>query len=107
MASLGDVAKKHQEGAVLNILVNTGVKKNVFPAGYDRWRKRILIKVKSPPKENQANIDVIKSIALFFDISVKNVWILKGKTSKEKTILLKSVTANAASKKIKESLDGL
>jgi uncharacterized protein (TIGR00251 family) len=107
MGSLGEVVKKHQEGAVLNILVNTGVKKNVFPAGFNKWRKRIEIKVKSPPKENQANIDVIKSIASFFDISVKKVWIIKGKTSKEKTILLKSVSVNAASKKIKESLDGL
>ena len=107
MGSLGEAAKKHQDGAILNIFVNTGVKKNVFPAGYNRWRKRIEIKVKSPPKDNQANFDVISTIAAFFDVSVKNVWILSGKTSKEKTILIKTISVDTASKKIKEFLDGL
>ena len=107
MTDPGKAIKEHQEGAILNIFVNTGAKKNIFPAGYNKWRKRIEIKVASSPKGNEANFAVIKTCASFFDIPVKNVWILSGKTSKEKTILVKAISVNAVVKKLKESLNGL
>lgn len=107
MGDLGNAVRKHQEGAILDLFVTTNAKANSFPAGYDKWRKRIEIKVTSPPKGNQANFDVIKTCAAFFDIPVKNVWIISGKTSKEKTILLKKVSVNSALKKLKEFVNGL
>jgi len=107
MGSLGEVVKKHQNGAILNILVNTGAKKTIFPAGYDKWRKRIKIDITAQPKDNMANFEVIKTISKFFNISVQKVWIISGKTSKTKTILLKKISVNAAIKKLEESMNGL
>ena len=107
MGDLGKTVRKHQKGAILDLFVTTNAKTNSFPAGYDKWRKRIEIKVTSAPKGNQANFDVIKTCAAFFGIPVKNVLIVSGKTSKEKTILVNKVSVNSTLKKLKEPLNGL
>ena len=107
MINLGEAVKKHQDGAILNIFVNTGSHTNIFPAGFNKWRNRIEIMVTSPPKDNKANIDVIKTTAKFFDIPVSNIFMISGGKSKEKTILIKGVTQNNAIKILRETLDGL
>lgn len=107
MSNLGEAVRKHQDGALLDIFVITDAKKNLFPTGYHNWRKRVEIKVISPPKDGMANIDVVKTSAKFFDTPVKNVWIVSGKKSKEKTLLVKGFSVNGVVKKLKESLNGL
>ena len=107
MSSLVEAVRKHKEGAIIDLFVTTSANVNKFPAGYNQWRKRIEIKVTSPPKGNKANFNVIKTCAAFFSIPVKNVWIISGKTSKEKTILAKNVSVMAAVNILKESLNGL
>lgn len=107
MTDLGDAVRKHQDGAILNIFVTTGADTNVFPAGYDRWRKRVEIRVSSPPKDNMANMDVIKTSADFFNKTVEKVTVVSGKKSRKKTILVKGISVDNAVKKLKESLNGL
>ena len=107
MGKLDKIIEKHKEGVKINLFVTPGSKKCIFPAGLNKWRNKIEIKVTSPPKGNQANFDVIKTIAKFFDMPVKNVWILSGKNSKEKTILVKKITINSVIKRLEESLNGL
>ena len=107
MSGLGDAVKKHQDGAILNIFVTTDDKKCFFPAGYNKWRKRVEMKVTSPPKDNKANFEIIKTSAKYFNQPVENVLIIKGKKSREKAILIEGISANSAVKRLKESLDGL
>lgn len=107
MNNLEETVRKHQDGATLNLFVIPRVKANYFPAGYDKWRKRITIKVTSNPKDNKANLDVIKISAKFFDKPVKNLCIISGKKSREKTILIKEISVNDVIKMLKESLNGL
>lgn len=107
---MGDIEKavrKNQGGAILDIFVNAGSDFNIFPTGYNKWRKRVEVKVKSPAKESMANIEVIKTVAKFFDTPVKNVWIISGKRNKEKTIFIKGMSVNVLIKKLEASLDGL
>ena len=107
MSNLGEAVRKHQDGALLDIFVNTEAKKNLFPTCYNKWRKRVEIKVISPPKDSMANIDVIKTSAKFFDTPIKNVWIVSGKKNKEKTLLVKGFSVNSLIKRLRESLNGL
>ena len=107
MGVIGKAVRKNQDGATLDIFVTTGNDKNIFPDGFNKWRKRIEIKVKSPAKDSMANIEIIKTIAKFFDTPVKNVWIVKGKKSKEKTIFIKKISVNSVVKRLEESLNGL
>jgi len=107
MTNLGEAVKKHQDGAILNIFITPNCQSNIFPSGFDEWRKKILVQVYSPPKKNKANVDIIKICATYFNIPIRNVIILSGKTSREKSILIMGISANNAIKKLRMSLDGL
>ena len=107
MGDLGDSVRKHQDGAILNLFVTTDANNNIFPAGYNKWRKRVEIKVSSHPKDNKANRDVIKTSAEFFNIPVENVLVVSGKKSRAKTVLIKDISSRNVVKKLKESLNGL
>jgi len=99
--------KKHSNGITIDIFVIANSRKTIFPAGFNKWRKRIDVKVSAKPKDNQANLEVVKIIAEFFNKPIKNVCIISGKKSKEKTVLIKDLSINSAIKNLKESLNGL
>ena len=107
MELFDNIIKKHSNGATIDLFVTADSKKCVFPAGFNKWRKRIDVKVSAKAKDNQANIEVVKIIAEFFNKPVKNVYITSGKKTREKTVLIKDVSANTAAKKLKESFNGL
>ena len=107
MTYLGDAVREHQDGAILDLFVTSGYNICSFPAGFNRWRKRIEIKVSSPAKDNKANRDVIRTSAEFFNKSMEDVIIINGKKSRKKTVLIKDISSNNVLKKLKESLNGL
>ena len=107
MVKIESAIKKHRDGVILDLFVKTNARKVVFPSGYNQWRKRIEIEVVSEPQENKANIEVIKTVAKRLSISTRDVFIIKGKNNKEKTLLLKDVFIDDIINKIRKSLDGL
>ena len=107
MALLEEIIKKHQNGTVLSVFVTSEARNVVFPAGVNKWRKCLEIKVKSPAVDNKANKDVVKTIADFFKKSVNDVFVVSGSKKREKSVLVKGVSIYFVSQKLKESLDGL
>ena len=107
MKDIENAVKNQQDGVSLNLFVIPNSSSTIFPAGYNEWRKTVEIKVCSPAKDNKANLEVIKTLAGFFKISVRDVIIVSGEKNKEKTILIKNISKKNALKKILESLDGL
>ena len=107
MALLEEIIKKHRDGTVLSVFVTPEARNVVFPAGVNKWRKCLEIKVKSPAVDNKANKDVVKTIADFFKKSVNDVFVVSGSKKREKSVLVKGVSTDFASKKLKESLNGL
>ncbi len=101
------IVKKYQDGAIFNLFITTEAKSEIFPAGYNKWRRCIEMKVCAPAKGNQANKDIIKTIANYFDKPVSNVFILSGSKKREKTIFVKDISINKVLDRLKESLDGL
>ena len=79
----------------------------VFPAGYNIWRNSIEIKVKAGAKENKANREVIDQIAMYFNISLKEVCIIHGQKNREKIVAIKNVKIEDVFKKLKGSLHGV
>ena len=75
------IIKKHGSGVAINLFVTPNAEKYMFPAGLNKWRKRIEIKVCSKAKDNLANIEVIRIIAEFFNKQVKDVYMLTGKNN--------------------------
>jgi uncharacterized protein (TIGR00251 family) len=99
--------KKHRKGATIDLFVTPNAKKSVFPAGFNKWHKSIEIKVCANAKDNQANLQTIKIVADFFKTPINNVYIISGKKSRQKTILIKDISVDNVIKMLKESLNGL
>jgi hypothetical protein len=102
-----ELLKKHGSGITINLFVTPNSEKSIFPAGFNKWRDRIEIYVCSKAKDNRANLEVIKLIADFFNKQVKDVYVLTGKKTREKTILIDDISEKTASRRLKESLNGL
>jgi uncharacterized protein (TIGR00251 family) len=107
MDDISKTVKKHHDGAIINLFVTPKAQSTIFPAGYNKWRRCIEIKVNSPAKDNKANKDVIKSIAKFLDRPVEDVFVVSGIKNRTKSVLIKGISAEVISEKLKESINGL
>lgn len=83
-----DAIEDTKNGSILHLKAKIG-NKNKFPAGYDKWRKRIEIEVNEEPVKGKANARIIELIASYFKINKHDLEIVYGKKSKEKGILVK------------------
>jgi len=102
-----NIIKKYGSGVTIDLFVTPNADKCLFPAGFNKWRKRIEIKVCSNAKDNNANLEVIMVIAEFFNKQVKDVYILSGMKTREKTVLIEDISEKTASRRLRESLNGL
>jgi hypothetical protein len=102
-----DAVRSSSEGVLIQLHVVPRSSQTVFPAGYNQWRKCIEIKVKAEAKDNKANIEVAGTLAAYFHLSPKDVMLISGQKSREKTVLLKKVTLDGVRKKLEESLHEL
>ena len=107
MGLYDNVTKKYSNGVTINLFVTTETKKCIFPAGFNKWRNRINVKVCAKAKDNQANLEVVKIVAEFFNKPIENVYILSGKKTNEKTVYIRDISENKVFQKLKESLNGL
>ena len=107
MKKISKIVKKHQDGATINLFVTPGARSIIFPAGYNKWRGCVEIKVSSLAKDNKANKEVIKTVANFVNKPVENVYVVSGSKNRSKTILIKGISPDVVSEKLEESLNGL
>ena len=107
MEIINKIVKDHQDGAIINLFVTPGADSITFPAGINKWRNCIEIKVKSPAKDFKANKEVIKTISNFIDKPIKDVFIVSGSKNRSKTVLIKGITVEHIIERLKESLNGL
>jgi uncharacterized protein (TIGR00251 family) len=90
--------KETENGVLINLDVSPNAKKTEI-AGYNEWRKAIAVRVGSPPKGGKANAELIKYFEKVFG---KDVKIVKGQTSTQKTILVEGITKDEAIKILKQ-----
>lgn len=107
MPDLEKAVRSDSQGTYIDISVTPDSTKCIFPAGYNKWRKKIDINVSSPAKDNKANKEILMIFSNFFNKNIEDIFIVNGKKNKNKTILVKNISFDAAVKKLQESLDGL
>jgi len=105
--SIDQALQSTSEGTIITIYVVPGSTATRFPVSYNTWRKCIEMKVHAQAQENQANQEVCKVCAAFFDIPLKKVTLISGHTSREKRVLLQGIQNNQVSKRLEEALHGL
>lgn len=107
MGDIEKIVKKHRDGAVFDIFVTPNARNIVFPAGCNDWRKCIEISVRASAEKDQANKEVIQTIADYFSKPLSDIYILRGRKTREKTVLVKGETVSFVSNRLRDSLDGL
>ena len=107
MGKIEKIVKKHPDGTTLNLFVTPKSHNIVFPAGINSWRKSIDISVVGSAEDNKANKEVIKTVAGFFEKPVTDVFVVSGSKNRAKTVLVKGVTCDFISERLRDSLDGL
>jgi hypothetical protein len=88
--SIEECIKNCDDGVILKIRISPNSAKNQVIISDDM----IKIKVTAQPIENKANKAVIQYLSKLVKIPKTSISILKGETSKEKTILLKTDDEN-------------
>jgi uncharacterized protein (TIGR00251 family) len=106
MTSYKDAIKDSPQGALLFLHVIPGSTQTVFPVQYNQWRHCIEIKVRSEAKENKANIEVVETLARFFQLVARDVVLISGEKNRQKTVCLKKISLNTVERKLKEYFDG-
>ncbi len=106
MMSFSDAITQSSQGVVLCLHVTTGSSQTVFPEKYDHWRKAFEIKVQSKAKDNKANIEVLETLACFFQLSPKDVILISGLKSRQKTVCLKNISVEKVHEKLKGFFHG-
>jgi len=83
-----DAIEETKEGCIIHIKVKIG-KKNIFPAGYDEWKKRIKIEINEEPVKGRANKKIIAMLQSYFSLAPNESIIIYGERCSEKGILVK------------------
>ena len=90
---------EHPNGSTLRIRLLPRSSRNELVVPEERWIK---IKVTAPPVDSAANKALIKLLTDIFNIGKGRVRILKGETSRSKTVLIQGLKPNAVLKVLKE-----
>ncbi len=81
-----------RNGTLLSIEVSPGAKRDLFPAGYNEWRKAIGCRVTAPAIDGKANKAVIELISSIIGLPVSEVSLVSGLTSSQKRVKIVGVT---------------
>lgn len=83
---LENVLKIVDDGIILRLRISPNASKNQFIFAEDM----IKLKITAQPIENKANKSVVEYLSKLFKVPKTKITILKGDTSKEKTLLIKT-----------------
>jgi len=92
MLAFEDALLDDQDGIILAVEVSPGSKKDLFPAGFNEWRKTIGCFVKAPATDGKANKAVIALISSTLGVPSSSVSIISGATSSRKKVKVSGLT---------------
>jgi uncharacterized protein (TIGR00251 family) len=73
--------------------------------GYNRWRDRLMIKLRSQAKKGKANIELIKLLSNILNIELNQLNIIKGEHSTQKTLVLTGLEREVVIRRIFEAFN--
>lgn len=90
--------RQEKNGVVIQIQVLPNAKENKV---VEVEGERCKIKIKAPPVDNKANVELVEFLAKMFGLAKKNVNILQGEHSKYKAVLLQSINIEVVANKLR------
>jgi uncharacterized protein (TIGR00251 family) len=91
MMSFEDAIRPASDGAIIDIEASPGAKETKVPAGYNQWRKRLLVKLKAPPERGRANVELIDALARLLNVPSVRIEITSGATDSRKSVKVRGM----------------
>jgi uncharacterized protein (TIGR00251 family) len=89
--SFEDAIRPAPDGAVIDLEASPGAKETKVPAGYNQWRKRLLVKLKAPPERGKANEELIDALARLLNVPPASIEITSGATNSRKSVRVRGM----------------
>jgi uncharacterized protein len=106
MVNISEALTATTSGTIIAIEVSTGSKSDLFPSGYNPWRKTIGCQISAQPVAGKANIAIICLIATVLDLSRNDISIVSGVTSSQKKVLVRGISAAIVKSRIETKVPG-
>ena len=95
MPDIADALVENRQGTILAIEVTANAKTNLFPDGYNAWRKAIGCRVSAEAVDGKANRAIVSLVSKKLGIPVSAVSIQSGATSSQKKLLIAGLSRQA------------
>jgi len=95
MPDIADALVENRQGTVLSIEVTANAKTNVFPDGYNAWRKTIGCRVSAEAVDGKANRAILALVSETLDLPASAVSIQSGSTSSQKKLFIAGLSKQA------------
>ncbi|MFA5236503.1 MAG: DUF167 domain-containing protein [Methanoregula sp.] len=89
---MADALFDDHNGTLIAIEVSPGARSDLFPAGYNEWRKAIGCRVTAPAVDGKANKAVIGLISTTLGVPASSVSIVSGLASSQKKVRISGIT---------------
>ncbi|MHC1624469.1 MAG: DUF167 domain-containing protein [Methermicoccaceae archaeon] len=84
-----------KEGVLLDVEVIPSSRSMEVPAGYDKWRARVIIKLKSKPEGGRANRELVMAFSGKLGIPQAKIKLVKGESNRKKSIFIEGMNINS------------
>ncbi len=86
-----DAIRPASDGTFIDIEASPGARETRVPAGYNQWRKRLLVKLKAPPERGRANAELIEALARVLGVPPASIEITSGATDSKKSVKVRGL----------------
>ena len=94
---INKIVRPHKKGVEINIHVLPRSSQSKITGLHD---DSVKVKLTKPPVDGQANAECCRVIAKYFGLSKSQVSVLKGASSRQKTLLVEGVSVSAVIEKL-------
>ena len=91
MPDIADALVEERNGTIISLDVTAGARVELFPAGYNAWRKAIGCRVTAQALEGKANKAIVALIAESLELEASSISIQSGATSSQKRVLIAGI----------------
>ncbi len=88
---------------LLQIAVQPGARKPGFAGFHGSNGERLKLKVAAPPVDGKANEAVVEFLADFLDTASRQIEIVRGQSSRQKTVAISGLGADFVARRVEES----
>ena len=78
-------SKNHPKGTLLQLYIQPGASSNKLSGTHG---ERLKVKIKSPPRDGEANAGLIEFFAELLKVSKSKIFLIRGESSRQKDLLV-------------------